>query len=126
MSITKSYNNRTGCYYAYDTNYEWDEKLQKKVVHKKIIGKFDPVTGELIPNGKVGRPLKHAHLLEGSQKTSTPEIPGKDTDVEALKAQCAEMESVLKNITSNMSSINENLTSATALFLDLKDKIDKI
>jgi len=58
MSITKSYNKHTGVYYAYDTTYEWDEERQKKVQHKRCIGKFDPITGEVIPNGKVGRPSR--------------------------------------------------------------------
>ena len=60
MSITRSYNKHTDTYYAYDTTYEWDEKAQKKVQRKKCIGKYDPSTGEIIPTGKRGRPLKQA------------------------------------------------------------------
>ena len=60
MSITRSYNKYTNTYYAYDTTYEWDEKAQKKVQRKKCIGKYDPLTGEIIPTGKRGRPLKQA------------------------------------------------------------------
>ena len=58
MSITRSYNKHTDTYYAYDTTYEWDEKLQKKVQHKKCIGKIDPETNEVIPTGKRGRPAR--------------------------------------------------------------------
>ena len=56
MSITKSYNKQTGIYYAYETTYEWSEEKQKKVQRKRCIGQFDPETGEVVPNGKVGRP----------------------------------------------------------------------
>ena len=63
MSITKSYNKHTGIYYAYETTYEWSDEKQKKVQRKHCIGQFDPETGEVIPNGKVGRPGK---------KTSNP------------------------------------------------------
>lgn len=56
MSITKSYNKQTGIYYAYETTYEWSDEKQKKVQRKRCIGQFDPQTGEVIPNGKVGRP----------------------------------------------------------------------
>ena len=56
MSITKSYNKQTDTYYAYETTYEWSDEKQKKVQRKRCIGKFDPVTGDVIPNGKVGRP----------------------------------------------------------------------
>lgn len=56
MSITKSYNKQIGIYYAYETTYEWSDEKQKKVQRKRCIGQFDPETGEVVPNGKVGRP----------------------------------------------------------------------
>lgn len=56
MSITKSYNKQTGIYYAYETTYEWSDEKQKKVQRKRCVGQFDPETGKVIPNGKVGRP----------------------------------------------------------------------
>ena len=58
MSITRSYNKHTGIYYAYSTTYEWSDQLQKKVQHKRCIGKYDPETGEIVPTGKRGRPVK--------------------------------------------------------------------
>ena len=67
MSIIKSYNNRTKTYYAYETSYEWDEEKQKKVQRKRCIGQFDPKTGEVIPNGKVGRPSIYEKMVTGSQ-----------------------------------------------------------
>jgi len=54
MAITRSYNKHTNTYYAYETSYVWDEKTQKKVQKKRCIGKFDPETDEIIPNGKRG------------------------------------------------------------------------
>ena len=30
MSISKSYNKKTGVHYAYETTYEWSEELQKR------------------------------------------------------------------------------------------------
>ncbi|MBR1708354.1 MAG: hypothetical protein IJ719_05950 [Clostridia bacterium] len=59
MSITRAYNRRTGVYYAYDVQYVWNEEAQKKLPVRKCIGKFDPVTNEIIPNGKRGpKPVK--------------------------------------------------------------------
>ena len=55
MSVTKSYNKHNGTYYAYDTQYVWDETQQKRVQRKRCIGKFDPVTGDIIKNGSRGR-----------------------------------------------------------------------
>ena len=55
MSVTKSYNKHNGTYYAYDTQYIWDEAKQKRVQRKRCIGKFDPETGNIIKNGSRGR-----------------------------------------------------------------------
>ena len=35
--------------------YEWDEAQQKRIQIKRCIGKFDPVTGDIIPTGKRGK-----------------------------------------------------------------------
>jgi hypothetical protein len=69
MSITKSYNKQTGIYYAYETTYEWSDEKQKKVQRKRCIGHFDPQTGEVVPNGKVGRPSRSENLKTHTDST---------------------------------------------------------
>lgn len=56
MSITKSYNKHNNTYYAYDTTKEFDSERNKYVQRKRCIGHFDPNTGNIVPNKKVGRP----------------------------------------------------------------------
>ena len=65
MTITKSFNKKTGIYYVYETEYVWDESKQKKVQHRRCIGKIDPETGEVIPNEKRGG-RKKQQLLAGA------------------------------------------------------------
>lgn len=55
MSVSKAYNHKSGIYYAYETSYEWSDEKQKKIAVRKCIGHFDPVTGDIVPNGKRGR-----------------------------------------------------------------------
>ncbi len=47
--------------YVYESVSYWDKDLKQPRAHRKLIGKLDPETGELIPNGKPGR-----------KKSSTP------------------------------------------------------
>ena len=54
MSITKSYNKHNDTYYAYDTQYVWDESKKRRVQQKRCIGKFD-FEGNVIQNGSRGR-----------------------------------------------------------------------
>lgn len=58
MSITKSRDNRTGTVYVYESQSYWDKELKAPRNHKKLIGKLDEATGEIIPTGKRGRKPK--------------------------------------------------------------------
>ena len=51
MYVTRSFNKRMNVWYAYEVDYVWDELRQKKVQKRRCIGKFDPETDQVIPNG---------------------------------------------------------------------------
>lgn len=112
MSITKSYNKQTGIYYAYETTYEWSEEKQKKVQRKKCIGQFDPKTGEVIPNGKVGRPS----LL--SQKTSA--YKNSSTPIEPLSISNNEIAKIISRLEVLDTKTNAILSEISELIKDLK------
>lgn len=98
MSITKSYNKQTDTYYAYETTYEWSDEKQKKVQRKRCIGKFDPDTGKVIPNGKVGRPSL-SRLPRTSAKSDTPRNELLDVspdDIKKLTARLNKIEEALQ------------------------------
>ena len=54
MYQTRSYNKRMNVWYAYEVEYVWDELKQKKIQKRRCVGKIDPVTDQVIPNGKRG------------------------------------------------------------------------
>ena len=115
MSITRSYNKHTDTYYAYETTYEWDDKRQKKIQRKKCIGKFDPVTGELIPNGRRGRPTKQNKAQEPvTTIVDTPKAQNfkMDETVSKIETLCVQIESIETNIsriTEELSTIKNSL-----------------
>ncbi len=122
MSITKSYNKQTNTYYAYDTTYEWDEIRQKQVQRKRCIGKFDPITGEVVPNGKVGR---HVGSKSRSRKN---EIPVKPTDsqqhrqtqpadsinTEVLFDRCKKLEAIVSELSSEIRDLKDDINKLSA------------
>lgn len=79
MSITKSYNKHTGIYYAYETTYQWDETLKKNVQKKRCIGHFDPITSEVIQNGKRGRPVQTKSKILSTDVTTVTHCTLDDT-----------------------------------------------
>ena len=118
MSITKSYNKHNNTYYAYDTTYVWDETAQRKIQKKVCIGKYDPETGQVIPNAKRGRP--------SAQKTTTA---GKTYDRLAVSNNVsriivAAIEEIAE-IESSISMLEERIRQLKERILTLRDSISE-
>ena len=111
MSITKSYNKHTNTYYAYETSYEWDETKQKKIQKKRRIGQFDPETGKVIPNGKVGRPnvtdikATTPRKSAGGKKESIPH----ELNTENLQDRLETMEGRLRELSAEAHRLGNEL-----------------
>ena len=114
MSITRSYNKHTNTYYAYETSYVWDEEAQKKVQKKQCIGKFDPETDQVIPNGKRGRPrgatsaketenAKYADFIADAKKLSE-RLNSVETSFEKLSSEVTQLNADLDRLLTKMQS----------------------
>lgn len=55
MAIVKQYHKDTNTTYVYDSESYWDPEKKQSRSRRKVIGKIDPDTGEIIPTGKRGR-----------------------------------------------------------------------
>ena len=102
MSISKSYNKKTGVHYAYETTYEWSEEHQKKVQRRHCIGQFDPETGEIIPNKKVGRP--------GIEAQPRPVEQNAKTTVAATLTNRKQLASRLKKVENRLATLSDEIT----------------
>ncbi|UNT95674.1 hypothetical protein [Allobaculum mucilyticum] len=60
MSIIKLTNKKTGVVYVYESFSYWDPQKKQPRNKRKLIGKIDPETGDIVPTGKRGRPSKAA------------------------------------------------------------------
>ena len=113
MSITKSYNKHTDTYYAYDTTYIWDEKSQKKIQKKVCIGKFDPVTGQIIPNAKRGRPSRNDvqsdHVITEDSKTSSVNISASGEQIAAILDEMKDIRLSLDTLLSRFNALEQKL-----------------
>lgn len=55
MSIVKLKDKRTGTTYVYESESYWDKEKKQPRSRRKLIGKLDEKTGEIVPTGKSGR-----------------------------------------------------------------------
>ena len=53
MSISKSFNNQNGVTYVYEvTENYWDKEEKRSKTKRKLIGKIDPETNEIVPTSR--------------------------------------------------------------------------
>ena len=117
MSITKSSNKHTNTYYAYETTYEWSEEKHKKVQRKRCIGQFDPDTGEVIPNGSVGRPGVSKRVPSPAKGAASGEIPSavQATDIDKLASKLIKIEGILQSLSAEIHGLSAEISSLSAL-----------
>ena len=144
MSITRSYNRHNNTYYAYETEYVFDEANQKKVLKRRCVGKYDS-DGNIIPNGNRGRrktpfPVSGKELSQKHSKdvfTAAPE-PLADTLssqkqtidnavaltvslVNELESDVDNIKTALANLHSKLSDTEERLSTVVTMLHDLTD-----
>ena len=111
MAVTSSFNKRTGTRYAYETTYEWDEAAQRRVQRRKCIGHFDPETGEVVPNGRRGRPRSD----DPASAPAPPPAPAGDAGLPgasalaSLSERLAALEASCSSMAAEARSINEQV-----------------
>ena len=70
MAIIKQYHKDTGITYVYESESYWDKEKKQPRSRRRLVGKLDPDTGEVIPTGrKKGCSTKE----DGTQGTAHPE-----------------------------------------------------
>ena len=74
MAIVKVHNKARTVTYVYESVSYWDKELKQPRSHRKLIGRIDPATGDVVPTGK--RTKKDAAIS-----------PHSDTDYKALYEQ---------------------------------------
>ncbi len=59
MAQIQHYDKRVGITYVYESESYYDPEKKQSRSKRKLIGKIDPDTGEMIPTGRRGRPSKN-------------------------------------------------------------------
>ena len=55
MAIIKQYHKDTDTTYVYESTSYWDADKGQSRSKRRVIGKIDPATGEIVPTGRRGR-----------------------------------------------------------------------
>ena len=129
MAIIKQYHKDTDTTYVYESVSYWDEEKKQSRSKRRVIGKIDPETGEIIPTGRRGRKPKEAtvspaavpaelpQLYENSQariKELTLMIDKKDQEIAGLRKEIQSLKNALSQIDRRLSQCRDICTEQAA------------
>lgn len=115
MSIVKLKDKRTGTTYVYESESYWDKEKKQPRSRRKLIGKLDEETGEIIPTGKSGRKKGSRPKQEenGSPEPITEYIRAiaeKDEQIRSLKAENRALLKEKQDILKTLEALCQRLT----------------
>ncbi len=67
VSIVKCTNKKTGITYVYESESYWDKEKKQPRNRRKLVGKIDPETGEVVPTGGRGKREKAPKAPAGAE-----------------------------------------------------------
>lgn len=124
MAIVKVHNKARNITYVYESVSYWDKDRKQPRSHRKLIGRIDPVTGDVVPTGKQG-------------KTASSSATHSDTDYQALyenalktieqkDALIIELRSRLAAVESENRSHQRSIKKACDILMDTASRKERV
>ena len=114
MAIIRQINKKTGITYVIDSESYWDKEKQQPRSRRKIIGKIDPVTGEVVPTNRHQK--RKTVSAGGSPASSTVKSAGDET--RADQARILELEEQVSKLQKQKDELLKELDLLTARYRD--------
>lgn len=114
MAYSKSFNKKTGVTYVYEVlENHWDKEKGYPVSKRKLIGKIDPETGEIVPTRKRAPKPKPAEapVETDSVPVSVPSASPAPSSLAELQSELDWLLSLSENISQRIESVKEKISS---------------
>ena len=116
MSIVKSKNKKTGVTYVYESESYWDKEKQQPRAHRRLIGKLDEETGDIIPTGRSGRRDANGEIKPIEEVLS-------DT-IKELKEEVFNQKVLIEKLTAENDALKKKNEKIIKAFRDTLKKFD--
>ncbi|MBR4503797.1 MAG: hypothetical protein IKP20_02340 [Candidatus Methanomethylophilaceae archaeon] len=90
MSIVKMKNKKTGVTYVYESTSYWDKEKRQPRNKRRLIGKLDPATGEIVPTGR-REPAKGPVSMGGGTPEPSDFGPDMGASIDEREAEILEL-----------------------------------
>ncbi len=115
-SIIKKLNKQTGVTYVYESESYWDKEKKQPRSRRKLIGKIDEETGEIVPTGGRG----------GRKKRNLTELPETLPPGGNLETLCLEQAEQLRQNDAELSALKKQVMELTLSVNEYKRRLSKI
>ncbi len=112
MSIVKNKDKRTGITYVYESESYWDKEKKQPRARRKLIGKLDEATGEIIPTDGRGRRRKDCSPDAGT----TPSTAGQEELIREQAARIGALEAENRALRKAHSALLKDLSGLVSRF----------
>ena len=96
MAIIKQYDKRSGITYAYESHSYWDPEKKMTRAKRKLIGRVDPETGEIIPTDGRNRKKKDSTVMDEKDYKKL---------YEKMLKKCASQEALIKSLKQQLAEL---------------------
>ena len=110
MAIIHQTNKKTGITYVIESESYWDRDKQQPRSHRTIIGKIDPVTGEVVPTKKYNREKKSSSPSK-SKVTVSQSSSVRSTESKEQTDRIAELEDLIAQLRKEKEDLIRDLSS---------------
>lgn len=110
MGIVKQYHKDTDTTYVYESFSYYDKDKKQSRSKRRVIGKIDKETGEIIPTGRKGPKKKDAPEERGTETSGAETVEGRKkaaADREDLHRKAEEQEKMIKLLRSRIDMLEE-------------------
>ena len=115
-SIIKKLNKQTGITYVYESESYWDKEKKQPRSKRRLIGKIDEETGDIVPTGTRGKP--------GKRETSG--IQENISDPGELEALCIKQAGQIRQDEAEISALKKQVIELTLSVNEYKRRLSKI
>lgn len=124
MSIIKQYHKDTDTTYVYESESYWDPEKGQARSNRRLIGKLDPETGEIVPTGKRGRkpknpvseaPASDSALMKRYQESAS-QVQSLEKQVKSQQARIIALESENKELRSLFSKFGPSIQQMNSIY----------
>jgi hypothetical protein len=95
VAIIHQHDKRTGLTYAYESHSYWDKEKKMTRAKRKLIGRVDPETGEIVPTDGRGR----------KEKTPAEKEPDYKALYKKAEKKCASLEVLVESLKKELAQI---------------------